>query len=110
MAHLAKMIVPVRVPTLPSRPRTASKSSGLVVALSDPDGDPQLSHWHRSMALGQIIDYGSSFEPAMPLSGSPTIKLLYGSKGRSASTKSVVRCACLGVRREVPAGRIWPHF
>ena len=43
MARLANVIVPTRVPTLPSRPRTASKSSGLVVALSDPDGDPQLS-------------------------------------------------------------------
>ena len=94
---------------LPSRPRTASKSSGLVVALSDPDGDPQLSHWHRSMSLGHVIDNGSRFDPAMPLSGSPSIKLLYGSKGRSASTKSVARCACLGVPREALAGRIWPY-
>ena len=109
MARLAKVIVPTRVPTLPSRPRTASKSSGLVVALSDPDGDPQLSHWHRSMSLGQVIDPGSRFDPAMPLSGSPSIKLLHGPKARSASTKSVARCACLGVRREAPAGRIWPY-
>ena len=86
MARLAKVIVPTRVPTLPSRPRTASKSSGLVVALSDPDGDPQLSHWHRSMSLGQVIDPGSRFDPATPLSGSPSIKLLYASKGRSAYT------------------------
>ena len=81
MAHLAKMIVPVRVPTLPSRPRTASKSSGLVVALSDPDGDPQLSHWHRSMSLGQVIDPGSRFDPAMPLSGSPSINCYTGTLG-----------------------------
>ena len=47
MARLAKVIVPTRVPTLPSRYRNGGYGSGLLVVPDEPDGDSQLRHWHR---------------------------------------------------------------
>ena len=95
MARLAKVIVPNRVPTLPSRYRNGGYGSGLLVVPDEPDGDPQLSHWHRCIPVGQSIDDRSRLDRAMPRARSRSVNLLYGAKRRSASPKSVACYVCL---------------
>ena len=76
MARLAKVIVPNRVPTLPSRYRNGGYGSGLLVVPDEPDGDPQLSHWHRCIPVGQSIDDRSRLDRAMPRARSRSVNLL----------------------------------
>ena len=104
MARLAKVIVPTRVPTLPSRYRNGGYGSGLLVVPDEPDGDSQLRHWHRCIPVGQSIDDRSRLDRAMPRARSRSVNLLYGAKRRSASPKSVARYLCLWAGRDRPAG------
>ena len=104
MARLAKVIVPNRVPTLPSRYRNGGYGSGLLVVPDEPDGDPQLSHWHRCIPVGQSIDDRSRLDRAMPRARSRSVNLLYGAKRRSASPKSVACYVCLWAGRDRSAG------
>ena len=104
MARLAKVIVPTRVPTLPSRYRNGGYGSGLLVVPDEPDGDSQLRHWHRCIPLGQSIDGRSRLDRAMPRARSRSVNLLYGAKRRSASPKSVAWYVCLWAGRDRPAG------
>ena len=103
-APCAKVIVPTRVPTLPSRYRNGGYGSGLLVVPDEPDGDSQLRHWHRCIPVGQSIDDRSRLDRAMPRARSRSVNLLYGAKRRSASPKSVARYLCLWAGRDRPAG------
>ena len=104
MARLAKVIVPTRVPTLPSRYRNGGCGSGLLVVPDEPDGDSQLRHWHRCIPVGQSIDDRSRLDRAMPRARSRSVNLPYGAKRRSAAPKSVAWYACPGAGRDRLAG------
>ena len=97
MARLAKVIVPNRVPTLPSRYRNGGYGSGLLVVPDEPDGDPQLSHWHRCIPVGQSIDDRSRLDRAMPRARSRSVNLLYGAKRRYPERTLYGRILCSGL-------------